>query len=71
MLEPVLTYRILFPEGTDQHQMLRNLRDLEEEEPLLHIVWDEELQEIHAQVMGEIRCNCRLWIWKYRIQRDH
>ena len=55
MLEPVLTYRILFPEGTDQHQMLRNLRDLEEEEPLLHIVWDEELQEIHAQVMGEVQ----------------
>lgn len=55
VLEPVLTYQILFPEGTDQHRMLRRLRDLEEEEPLLHIVWNEELQEIHAQVMGEVQ----------------
>lgn len=55
VLEPVLTYTIGFPEGTDVHLMLRKLRELEEEEPLLHITWDEELQEIHAQVMGEVQ----------------
>ena len=41
------------PEGCDLSGMLGNLRQLEEEEPQLHIVWNEALQEIHAQVMGE------------------
>lgn len=53
-LEPVLTYQIIFPEGTDIHGMLQKLRQLEEEEPQLHIVWNEQLGEIHANVMGEI-----------------
>ncbi|HBA63538.1 MAG TPA: translation elongation factor G [Lachnospiraceae bacterium] len=55
MLEPVLTYQIRLPEEVDVHRMLRNLRELEEEEPQLHIVWEEQTQEIHAQVMGEIQ----------------
>ena len=55
VLEPVLTYQIRLPEGCDVHQTLIKLRMLEEEEPLLHIVWNEELSEIHAQVMGEIQ----------------
>lgn len=55
ILEPVLTYQVLLPEGCDVHKMLRNLRQLEEEEPQLHIVWDETLQEIQAQVMGEVQ----------------
>ncbi|MBS6194307.1 MAG: TetM/TetW/TetO/TetS family tetracycline resistance ribosomal protection protein [Clostridiales bacterium] len=55
VLEPVLTYQIKLPEECDIHRMLLNLRQLEEEEPLLHIVWNEELDEIHAQVMGEVQ----------------
>ena len=55
VLEPVLTYQIQLPPECDVHKMLLNLRQLEEEEPLLHIVWNEELGEIHAQVMGEIQ----------------
>lgn len=55
LLEPVLTYQILLPEGCDLSGMLGNLRQLEEEEPQLHIVWNEALQEIHAQVMGEVQ----------------
>ena len=55
MLEPVLSYRIELPEGCDVHDMLRKLRLLEEEEPLLHIVWREQLNEIHAQLMGEVQ----------------
>ena len=55
VLEPVLTYQIQLPPGCDVHKMLLNLRQLEEEEPLLHIVWNEELGEIHAQVMGEVQ----------------
>lgn len=55
VLEPVLTYQILLPEGTDVHGMLRNLRRLEEELPELHIIWKEQVGEIHAQVMGEVQ----------------
>ena len=55
VLEPVLSYRITLPEECDIHQMLRNLRQLEEEEPLLHIVWNETLGELHAQLMGAVQ----------------
>ncbi|MBE5974084.1 MAG: GTP-binding protein [Paenibacillaceae bacterium] len=55
VLEPVLSYQITLPEGCDPRQMLPKLRQLEEEEPELHIVWDEHLQEIQAQIMGEIQ----------------
>ncbi len=55
VLEPVLSYRIVLPGGCDPRQMLPRLRQLEEEEPELHIVWDEHLQEIQAQIMGEIQ----------------
>lgn len=55
ILEPVLTYQIQLPPDSDVHGMLLKLRQLEEEEPQLHIVWDEQLGEIHAQVMGEVQ----------------
>ncbi|NLN42235.1 MAG: GTP-binding protein [Clostridiales bacterium] len=55
LLEPVLTYQIVLPEGCDPRAMLPKLREIEEEEPELRIVWDEELQEIQAQIMGEVQ----------------
>lgn len=55
VLEPVLNYEIQLPEGVDAHTMLKNLRMLEEEDPMLRIVWKEELGEIHAQLMGEVQ----------------
>ena len=55
VLEPVLSYRIILPEGCDPRMMLPKLRQLEEEEPELHIVWDERLQEIQARIMGEVQ----------------
>lgn len=55
ILEPVLNYQIQLPPDCEVHQMLANLRQLEEEEPLLHIVWEEQLGEIHAQLMGEVQ----------------
>lgn len=55
VLEPVLTYRVILPEGCDAPSMLPKLRQIEEEEPQLHIVWDEQLQEIQAQLMGEVQ----------------
>ncbi|MDE5910683.1 MAG: TetM/TetW/TetO/TetS family tetracycline resistance ribosomal protection protein [Lachnospiraceae bacterium] len=54
-LSPVLCYRILLPEGCDALQMLPKLRQLEEEEPQLHIVWDEKNREIKAQIMGQVQ----------------
>lgn len=55
ILEPVLSYKITLPPQVNVHQALLQLRQLEEEEPLLHIVWNETLGEIHAQVMGEVQ----------------
>lgn len=55
VLEPVLNYQILFPPSYDAHTILKDLRQLEEEEPMLRIVWKEELGEIHAQLMGEVQ----------------
>jgi len=55
VLEPVLLYRIILPEGCDPRLILPKLRQIEEEEPELHIVWDEQLQEIQVQVMGEVQ----------------
>ncbi len=55
VLEPVLNYRILLPEDCDVHQMLKKLKELEEEEPELHIVWNEQLGEIHAMLMDEVQ----------------
>ena len=55
VLEPVLTYQIRIPQDCDVHKMLQNLKQLEEEEPLLHIVCNERLGEIHAQLMGEVQ----------------
>ena len=54
VLEPVLTYQIILPEEVSPAVMLR-LQELEEEEPQLHIVWDETLKEIQVQVMGKYR----------------
>ena len=55
VLEPVLTYQIILPEEVSPAVMLPRLRELEEEEPQLHIVWDETLREIQVQVMGEVQ----------------
>lgn len=55
VLEPVLSYQIILPEGCDPRAMIPKLRQIEEEEPELHIAWDEQLQEIQAQIMGEVQ----------------
>lgn len=55
VLEPVLTYQVKVPSEYNIHTIFLQLCQLEEEEPQLHIVWDENLNEIHAQVMGEVQ----------------
>ena len=54
-LEPVLTYQMILPEGADTTKVLRELKQLEEEEPLLNIVWNPALEEIHVQLMGDVQ----------------
>lgn len=70
ILEPVLTYCLSFPEGCDMHGMFLNLKQLEEEEPELHIVWNKESGEIHAQVMGEIQLEILKSIISERFHTD-
>lgn len=70
VLEPVLNYQILFPQEMDAHTMLRNLRMLEEEDPMLRIVWKEELSEIHAQLMGEVQVDVLKTLVKNRFGVD-
>ena len=55
LLEPVLTYKLILPPKTDLHTALVQMRKLEEEDPQLHVVWNEQAQEIHVQLMGEIQ----------------
>ena len=55
VLEPVLTYRLSLPDGGDVHTVLPRLRELEEEDPMLRIVWDKRHGEIHVQLMGKIQ----------------
>ena len=54
-LEPVLTYQMILPEGQDPVTALQKLRQLEEEDPQLHLVWSERLKEIHIQLMGQVQ----------------
>ena len=69
-LEPVMTYRITLPEGSDIHQSYVKLCQLEEEEPQLHIVWNEQLGEIHAQLMGEVQIEILRQIIRQRFGMD-
>ena len=55
LLTPVFTYRVLLPAGVDPHRALDILRQLEEENPQLHVLWNEGLREIHVQLMGEVQ----------------
>ena len=70
VLEPVLSYRIGLPEEVNVHQALLQLRQLEEEEPLLHIVWNGTLGEIYAQVMGEVQIEILKSLIKERFGMD-
>lgn len=55
VLEPVLSYRLRLPEGSNLLEALARLRQLEEEEPTLRVAWEEASEEIHVQLMGEVQ----------------
>ena len=65
VLEPVLNYQILLPPDCDPYQTYGKLKELEEEDPQLHLVWNERLGEIHAKVMGEVQIEVlKIMIWE-------
>ena len=70
LLKPVLTYQLILPSQYNPFRMLSQLKELEEEDPTLHIVWYEKLQEIHIQLMGEIQIEILKSIIKERFDVD-
>ena len=64
-LEPVLNYQVILPTECDVYQSFLKLKELEEEDPTLHIVWQEGSSEIHLQLMGEVQTEVlRTIIWE-------
>ena len=70
LLEPVLSCSVILPEGTDVPKALRQLKQLEEEDPLLHIVWNSRLEEIQMQLMGEVQTEVLKSMIAERYQMD-
>lgn len=69
-LQPVLTYRAEFPAGTDLHKALQQFRQLEDEDPLLHVDWNEALQELRLQLMGSVQLEVLQELAKSRFGLD-
>lgn len=69
-LKPVLTYQLILPDQYSAFRMLTQLKELEEEDPTLHIVWYEKLQEIHIQLMGEVQIEILKRLIKERFDVD-
>ena len=67
-LEPVLSYRILLPEGMSEREGLPKLKEIEDEHPELSIEWDPQLKEIHARVMGDVQIEILKEIIQKRFQ---
>ncbi len=70
VLEAVLFYRMILPDDCDPRIILPKLRQIEEEEPELHIVWNEQLQEIHVQLMGQVQIEILQSLLKERFRID-
>lgn len=72
LLEPVMSYKIMPSDGTPVHHLMESLKIMEEEEPQLHIVWNEKLQEINLQLMGEVQSEVikRLILERFNIKTE-
>jgi small GTP-binding protein len=69
-LEPVLSYKMIYPEDIDTSLLLRNMKKLEEEDPQLQVIWNEATKEIHLKVMGQIQLQVLTQIVKDRYNID-
>lgn len=54
-LEPVLSYKVMYPTDVDAVTMVSKLRLLEEEDPQLQVQWNETAGEIYIKVMGQVQ----------------
>ena len=70
LLAPVFTYQVLLPAGADPHAALQSLRQLEEEDPQLHVLWNGEKREIRVQLMGEVQLEILRRVLRDRFQLD-
>ncbi len=68
LLEPVMTYRVALPAGADPAVVLPKLRQLEEEEPQLHLLWEGD--QIHVQIMGKVQLEIFRALVKERFSLD-
>ena len=69
-LEPVLTYGMKLPENVNVHQAYEKLQILAQEDPALHMEWNEKLGEIHIKVMGDIQLEVLKQLIKERFDMD-
>ena len=70
LLQPVLTYRLVLPQDCDVHTALERLRLLEDEEPMLHVHWNETLQELRVSLMGQVQLEILKELLQERFQMD-
>ena len=76
ILEPVLNYRMILPDDVNPAAFMEKLKQLEEEDPQLYIVWVEEFKEIHVQLMGQVQMEIlkkypvgSVSVWKWNSMR--
>ena len=70
VLEPVLSYRVILPKGCDPALMLPKMQQLGQEDPQLHIRWNERLAEISVQLMGKVQAEILKSLVKERFDVD-
>lgn len=70
ILSPVMTYQMIPPDGMDAALLLKKVKELEEEDPMLHVVWNEEHQEIHVRIMGKVQLEVLKSLMKERFDVD-
>ncbi len=70
LLEPVLSYRVIPPKGMDPALLLPKLRQLGQEDPQLHVSWNEGLGEISLQLMGKVQTEVLKSLVKERFDID-
>ena len=70
ILSPAMTYQMIPPDGMDAALLLKKVKELEEEDPMLHVVWNEEHQEIHVRIMGKVQLEVLKSLMKERFDVD-
>ena len=70
LLEPVMSYRVILPPQSDPAVLLPKLMQLDQEDPQLHIVWNERTREISVQLMGRVQTEIFRSLVKERFDTD-